>query len=75
MIKKKTTDTMPLSVRQSSHSLYMHSEVIASFLLISRRIYYYVMGMAQARPGQNRLILLTKPQIKTIAVFTVDGPP
>jgi hypothetical protein len=63
MIKKITTDTMPLSVRQSSRSLYMHSAVIASFYLICRRIYCYVVRMAQARAGQNRLILLTKPQI------------
>jgi hypothetical protein len=62
MIKKKTTDTMPLSVKQSSRSLYMHSAVMASFYLICRRIYCYEERMA-ARAGLNRLILPTKPQI------------
>lgn len=63
MIKKKTTDTMPLHVRQSSRSLYMHSAVIASYFLICRRIYCYVVRLARALAGLNRLILPTKPQI------------
>ena len=74
MIKKKTTDTMPLFVRQSSQILYMHSVVIASFFYVP--LHLLMCGAYGPSPSvKDRLIRQVKPQIEDISAFTVDEPP
>jgi hypothetical protein len=70
MIKKKTTDTMPLLVRQSSQNLYMHSVVIASFFILATQ-FRPAGRMASPRPACPAI----EASDRKHPAFTVDEPP
>ncbi|MBL0225800.1 MAG: hypothetical protein IPQ16_09570 [Geobacteraceae bacterium] len=73
MIKMKTTDTMPLSVRQSSRYLYMYFKVIASIFLPMPHVVQW-RPAAHVQTMLGRLMPQTNPQFKPIPAFSVDEP-